>query len=229
MLHYPTDPLYVLLVLPAFLFSLFAQFLVSSRFKKYSEIATSRSVNGHAAAEILRREGIYGVQIEPVSGQLGDHYDPSSNAIRLSDSVYRSASITSVGVAAHEAGHAAQYAEGYAPIKVRAAIIPLTRFGSTLATPLIFLGFFLGMTGLINLGILLFGAVVVFQLITLPVEFDASRRALAALSRSGILNETELGGAKKVLDAAALTYVAALAVSAAQLLRFISLPNRRRR
>ena len=228
-LYGPFDPLYLFLVLPALLFSLWAQYRVSSSFKKYSQVPTRRGLTGaDAAARVLQAAGVRNVRVEPVAGNLTDHYDPKANVIRLSDAVYGAGSVAAAGIAAHEAGHAAQYASGYAFIKLRAAVIPITQFGSTLAMPLVLIGLVLDMTGLINAGILLFGAVVVFQLITLPVEFDASRRAVAVLSDSGLLSEEELPGAEKVLRAAALTYVAALAVSLAQLLRLLSLSRRRR-
>jgi Zn-dependent membrane protease YugP len=171
---------------------------------------------------------VYNVQIERVAGSLSDHLDPRTNVIRLSENVYDTDSVAAVGVAAHEAGHAIQYAAAYAPIKIRAAIIPVTNIGSRLSVPLILMGMIFGMTGLINIGIILFGAVVVFQLITLPVEFNASRRAVTVLGESGLLSGDELSGSKKVLSAAALTYVGALALSLAQLIRLISISQRRR-
>jgi Zn-dependent membrane protease YugP len=229
-MYMPFDSTYLVLVLPALLFSLIAQGIVQSRFKKYSRQLTARGVTGaQAAQEILRRAGVYDVSVERVSGSLTDHFDPRSNTIRLSDTVYSSSSVAAVGVAAHETGHALQYGHGYVPMKIRAAVIPATNIGSRLAVPLVLLGLFLEMTGLISLGILLFCAVVFFQLITLPVEFNASARAIRLLGESGLLYEDELPGAKKVLSAAAMTYVAALAVSLAQLLRLLSLASRRRR
>ena len=228
MLFMPFDPLFLMLVMPALLFSMWAQFKVKSSFGKYSKERTQKGLTGAAAAEeVLRQAGITDVRIEKVPGHLTDHYDPSSNVIRLSESVHDSTSVAAVGVAAHEAGHAIQYADAYAPIKVRAAIIPVTNFGSKLAVPMIMIGVIIGMTGLINIGILLFGAVVVFQLVTLPVEFNASRRAIDVLDGTLMLTETEVYGAKKVLSAAALTYVGALAVSLAHLLYFILLSKRR--
>jgi len=222
------DPLFFMLVLPAFAFTMWAQFKVKSSFDKYSQERTTNGVTGaQAAAEILRTAGISGVRIERVQGHLSDHFDPRDNVIRLSSSVHDAATVAAVGVAAHEAGHAIQYAEGYSPMKVRAAIIPVTNLGSKLSMPLILIGLLLGATGLINIGIILFGAVVLFQLVTLPVEFNASSRALAALDGNAILTPFELSGSKKVLTAAALTYVAALAVSLAQLIRFIAIARRR--
>jgi len=227
MLFMPFDPLFLVLVLPTMIFAMWAQHRVSSSFKQYSQIRTLRGLTGaQAANEVLRQAGVYGVQVERVDGHLTDHFDPRDNVIRLSDSVYDASTIAAVGVAAHEAGHAIQHAHGYVPMKVRAAIIPITSIGSKLAMPLVLIGFIMGMTGLINIGILLFGAVVVFQLVTLPVEFNASRRAVAVLDNSAILTSDELKGSKRVLTAAALTYVGALAVSLAQLIRLILLRRR---
>jgi len=227
---YGIDMNYIVLVLPAILFSLWAQHMVKSNFKKYSKARTANGLTGaEAAVEVLRRSGVSDVRIEPVAGNLTDHFDPRDNVIRLSQSVYNTQSIAAVGVAAHEAGHALQYANGYAPMKLRAAIIPVTSFGSKLAMPLVILGLVLGYVGLINLGILFFALAVVFQLVTLPVEFNASRRALSILDEYGLLSEDEMPGAKKVLAAAAMTYVAALAVSLAQLLRLIAMSQSRSR
>ena len=228
MLFMPFDELFLFLVIPALLFTLWAQFKVSSNFKKYSkERVTSGITGAQAAAEILRQEGLTDVRIEKIPGHLTDHFDPRDNVIRLSESVYDASTVAAVGVAAHEAGHAIQYAHDYSPMKVRAAIIPITRIGSTLAMPLVFLGFITEMTGLINIGIILFGAVVVFQLITLPVEFNASNRAIAAIEGHAMLTPYEVRGSKKVLNAAALTYVAALAMSLAQLIRLLAMSRRR--
>ncbi|MCL1861991.1 MAG: zinc metallopeptidase [Defluviitaleaceae bacterium] len=222
------DPLFFLLVVPALLLTLWAQFKVKGNFDKFSKERTTSGLTGaQAAAEILRMEGIHDVRIEKTAGHLTDHFDPRSNVIRLSDSVYGAATVAAVGVAAHEAGHAIQHAHGYSPMKLRAAIIPITNIGSKLAMPLIFIGFIMGAFGLVNLGIILFGTVVVFQLVTLPVEFNASNRAVAALEGNAMLTAFEIEGSKKVLNAAALTYVAALAVSLAQLLRFVLMARRR--
>lgn len=229
MLYNPFDPLFLMLVLPTMLFAMWAQHQVTSSFKKYSQQMTSKRLTGaQAAQEVLKHAGVTGVTIERVSGHLTDHFDPRSNVIRLSESVHNSTSVAAVGVAAHEAGHAIQYANGYFPIKIRAAIIPATNIGSKLAMPLVLIGIFMSMYGLINIGILLFGTVVLFQLITLPVEFDASRRAINILGDSALLTRDELPASKKVLTAAALTYVGALAVSLAQLLRLIAMSRRRR-
>jgi len=229
MLYMPFDSLYLVLVLPAIVFSIWAQFRVKGSFKKYSKQRVSRGLTGaDAAREVLRDNGVTGVRIERASGSLTDHFDPRTNTIRLSESVYSTPSVAAVGVAAHEAGHAVQYSESYAPMKLRAAIIPATNIGSMLSMPLILLGIFLNLTGLINIGIILFGAVVVFQLVTLPVEFNASRRAVAVLNNSNLLTPEEVPAAKKVLSAAALTYVGALAVSLAQFIRLLAIANRRR-
>lgn len=219
---YGIDIYYIILVLPAIAFSMWAQAKVNSTFNRYSRERTYSGMTGYEAARrILAANGLYHVNVERVSGNLTDHYDPKTNVIRLSDSVFGSNSVAAVGVAAHEAGHAVQYAQNYAPIKLRAAIIPITNIGSTLSMPLVLLGFFMGMQPLINLGLLLFATVAVFQLVTLPVEFNASRRAVNALEMGGTMAEEEIRGVKKVLSAAAMTYVAALAVSLANLLRLV--------
>lgn len=216
-------------LLPAIILSLIAQAMVSSAFNKYSKVRNVRGLTGaDAAREILDRNGLFNVRIERVSGKLTDHYDPRANVIRLSDSVYGSDSVAAVGVAAHEAGHAVQYAVGYGPIKVRNAIIPVTQFGSNISIPLVFLGLFFSWDFLITTGIVLFCAVVFFQAVTLPVEFNASGRAIRTLRDENILADNELKGAKKVLTAAALTYVAAMITAIMNLLRLIALSNRRR-
>ena len=222
MYFYGIDIYYIILVLPALAFSMWAQAKVSSTFNRYSRERTYSGMTGYEAARrILAANGLYHVNVERVSGNLTDHYDPKSNVIRLSDSVFGSNSVAAVGVAAHEAGHAVQYAQNYAPIKLRAAIIPITNIGSTLSMPLVLLGFIMGLQPLVNFGILLFATVALFQLVTLPVEFNASRRAVNALEMGGTMAEDEIRGVKKVLSAAAMTYVAALAVSIANLLRLI--------
>lgn len=224
------DSYYLLLVLPAILLSLFAQMKVKSTYKKYAEISSARGVTAVEAVEkVLLQNGVSGVRIERVAGDLTDHYDPRTNVIRLSDSVYGSTSVASLGVAAHEAGHAVQYAKGYVPIKLRNTVLPAANLGSTLSVPLVLLGFVLGAPLLVNFGIILFSLVLLFQVITLPVEFNASRRALLALEGGNLLHGEELGGAKKVLSAAALTYVAAVLTSLAQLLRLVLLSRRRTR
>lgn len=218
-----------MLVLPCLILSLWASARVNSTFKRYSDQPSSRRITGAQAAQrVLSGNGVRDVRIERVSGHLTDHYDPKTNVIRLSDSVYDSTSTAAIGVACHEAGHAVQYAQNYVPIKLRAAIIPVTNFGSKLAMPLILLGILLSAFanfsyGLVYLGIACFGLSLVFQLITLPVEFNASRRALQAIEASALLTSEELKGAQKTLSAAAMTYVAATAVSLAQLLRLLLL------
>lgn len=230
--YYGFDWTYVTLVLPCVILSLWASSNVNSTFRKYSKQFSRRGITGaDAAMRVLRANGVSGVRIEHISGNLTDHFDPKANVIRLSDDVYNNTSTAAIGVACHEAGHAVQYAVGYAPIKLRAAIIPITNFGSKLAMPLILLGLLFTAFGdtLIYLGIACFGLSLVFQLVTLPVEFNASRRALQAIEEGGILTEEEQRGAKKTLTAAALTYVAATAVALAQLLRLITLFGGRRR
>ncbi|MBQ4150442.1 MAG: zinc metallopeptidase [Clostridia bacterium] len=223
------DTWYIILVLPAVLLSLWASANVNSTFKKYSSVMSHRGITGaESARRVLSANGVYDVKIEHISGNLTDHFDPKTNTIRLSDAVYNSTSVAAVGVAAHEAGHAVQYAEGYAPMKLRAAIIPVTNIGSNLAMPLILLGIIMSLPFLAELGILAFSFSTLFQLITVPVEFNASSRAMKAIS-AGTTDENEVKGAKKVLKAAALTYVAALAVSLANLLRLIMIVNGSRR
>lgn len=234
--YYGFDWTYVYLVLPCLILSLWASARVNSTFRKYSRQFSQRGITGAEAAQwVLRSNGVANVRIERISGNLTDHYDPSSNVIRLSDDVYSSTSTAAIGVACHEAGHAVQYAQGYAPIKLRAAIIPVTNFGSKLAMPLILLGILFSSLGstsdfFINLGIACFGLSVLFQLVTLPVEFNASHRALVAIEQNGILTEEELQGARKTLSAAAMTYVAATAAALAQLARLLILfgGNRKR-
>ena len=234
--YYGFDWTYVYLVLPCLILSLWASARVNSTFKRYSRQFSSRGITGADAAQrVLRANGIGNVRIERIGGNLTDHYDPTTNVIRLSDDVYGSTSTAAIGVACHEAGHAVQYAQGYAPIKLRAAIIPVTNLGSKLAMPLILLGILFSSLGntsdfFINLGIACFGLSVLFQLVTLPVEFNASHRALAAIEQNGILTDDELAGARKTLSAAAMTYVAATATALAQLLRLLVLfGNNRRR
>ena len=232
---YGFDWTYIVLVLPCIIFSMWASSSVNNTFKRYAQKFSSRRITGAQAAQrVLSHNGVSGVRIERVSGNLTDHYDPQTNVIRLSDSVYDSTSVAAIGVAAHEAGHAVQYARHYAPIHFRAAIIPITNIGSKLAMPLILLGVvlnFLGSisTGLIYLGIAAFALSLVFQLVTLPVEFNASRRAMRAIDDAQILTTDEQRGARKTLTAAAMTYVAATAVSLAQLLRLLVLFSGRRR
>lgn len=220
----------IIILIPAIIFSIAAQIMVKSAFSKYSKVRNSRGLTGaDAAREILDRNGLTNVRIEHISGSLTDHYDPRANVIRLSDDVYGSATVAAVGVAAHEAGHAVQYAEGYYPIKIRNAIIPVTRFGSSLSTPLVILGLLLSWDFLITAGILLFCAVVLFQAITLPVEFNASGRALKTLRSSHFLEDDEMKGARSVLTAAAMTYVAAMLSALLSLVRLLVILGRRRR
>lgn len=233
--YYGFDMTYLYIVLPCLLLAMLASAKVNSTFKRYSKQISMRHITGRDAAErVLRANGVSNVRIERVSGNLTDHYDPKTNVIRLSDSVYDSASTAAIGVACHEAGHAVQYAHHYFPIKLRAAIIPVTNIGSRLAMPLILLGVLFGVGGtysytLVYVGIACFSLSLVFQLITLPVEFNASRRALRAIEDTQLLTEDEQRGARKTLTAAAMTYVAAVAVAAAQLLRLILLFGGRRR
>lgn len=230
--YYSSDSLwtYVLIVLPAVILAMWASANVNSTFKKYSKVPSSSGYTGmDAARRILDANGLTNIRIEHVSGNLTDHYDPKAGVIRLSDAVYANNSAAAIGVAAHEAGHAVQHAEKYAPLVIRNAIIPICSIGSNLAMPLIILGLVLDMFGLCYIGILAFGLAALFQLITLPVEFDASRRALAALESSGRFSDTDLKNAGKTLRAAALTYVAALAVALANLLRIIVIVGGRNR
>ena len=227
---YYFDSYYWIILVPAMLIALLAQINVSSTFNRYSRIASRRGLTGaQAAEEVLKAHGVYGVRITRVSGKLTDHYDPRTNTIRLSDAVYGSTSIASVGVAAHEAGHAVQYAQEYGPIKLRGAIIPVCNFSSQISILLIILGFVLYSRPLFAVGVVLFAVAAFFQVVTLPVEFNASRRAIQSLRDTHMLDDQELRGAKKVLGAAAMTYVAALLVSIAQLLRYILAFNSRRR
>lgn len=221
---YGFDMYYLVLVIPCVILAFWAQAKVKSTFNRYEQVLNVRGISGAQAAEaVLRQNGVTGVRIEWVAGKLNDHFDPRTNTIRLSSAVYSSTSVASVGVAAHEAGHAVQYAVGYFPIRLRAAIIPVTQFGSLAAFPLILLGLFMNSGIMIDIGILAFGLSTVFQLVTLPVEINASRRALAAIEEGGLLMPDEYPMAKKTLTAAAMTYVAALAVSLAQLLRLVLL------
>ena len=234
---YGFDWTYLVLVLPCVILSLWASSNVNNTFKKYSgQFSLRRLTGAQAAQRVLSHNGVSGVRIERVSGNLTDHFDPKTNVIRLSDSVYDSTSTAAIGVACHEAGHAVQYAQNYGPIKLRAAIIPVTNIGSKLAMPLILIGLLLAAAESVSftfvyLGIACFGLSLVFQLVTLPVEFNASRRAMEAIETANILTEEEQRGARKTLKAAALTYVAATATALAQLLRLILLfgGNRRRR
>ena len=233
--YYGFDWTYLILVLPCLILSLWASSSVKRTFNRYSTQYSTRRITGaEAAMRVLRSNGVQNVRIERVAGELTDHFDPKTNVIRLSDSVYDSTSTAAIGVACHEAGHAVQYAVGYVPIKLRAAIIPITNFGSKIAMPLILIGILLSALGNVSytfvyLGISAFSLSLVFQLVTLPVEFNASRRAMQAIESANILTEEEQRGARKTLTAAAMTYVAATAVSLAQLLRLIMIFGGRRR
>lgn len=224
------DPTYVLIIIGALL-SLGASLLVRSTFATYSQVRSMSGYTGAQAAErILNQAGIYDVQIQRVSGDLTDHYNPKQKVLRLSDSVYNQTSVAALGVAAHECGHAIQHAKKYAPLQWRTSLVPVANFGSMISWPMIFAGFLLGQNMiLIYLGIILFSAAVLFQLVTLPVEFNASSRALKILGTTGILGQQEIQGTKKVLGAAALTYVAAAAAAILQLIRLLILFGGNRR
>lgn len=232
--YYGFDWTYLAIIVPCILLSLLASGLVNRTFKRYSKQLSARQITGaDAAQKVLSANGVSNVRIERVSGKLTDHFDPKGNVIRLSDNVYDSTSTAAIGVACHEAGHAVQYAKHYAPIKLRTAIIPITNIGSMLAWPLILIGLLFSSstmsTTFIYLGIACFSLSLVFQLVTLPVEFNASRRAMAAIDEGNLLTAEERKGARKTLTAAAMTYVAAVVVSLAQLLRLLLLYGGRRR
>ena len=230
MFPYYFDSTYILVII-GIVITLAASGKVKSTFAKYSRVRSISGMTGAEAAErILHASGIYDVKIEHVSGHMNDHYDPRTKVLRLSDPVYGQNSLAAVGVAAHEVGHAIQHDQGYAPLKLRSTLVPVASFGSMAAWPIIIIGVLMGGSqSLINLGIILFSLAVLFQLITLPVEFNASRRAIARLSETGILYGEELQHSKKVLDAAALTYVAAAAATILQLLRLVILFGGRNR
>ena len=233
--YYGFDLTYLVLVLPCVILAMIASANVKSTFNRYAKVHSWRRITGAQAAQrVLSAHGVTGVKIERVAGDLTDHYDPKANVIRLSGDVYDSTSVAAIGVACHEAGHAVQYAQSYAPIKLRAAIIPVTNIGSQLAMPLILIGLLLsfGETvsyGFVYAGIACFSLYLIFQLVTLPVEFNASRRAMQTIQGSEILSEEERKGARKTLTAAAMTYVAATAVALAQLLRLLMIFGGRRR
>lgn len=218
------------LVLIGMAIVLFAQSRVKTTFNKYDQLDTARGITGKQAAErILQTAGIYDVKVEAVRGSLTDHYDPRNKVLRLSEATYNNTSVAAVAVAAHECGHAVQDQQDYSFLKLRSAFVPFVQIGSNLAMPLIFIGLLLNIMGLVNVGIIAFSLVLIFQLITLPVEFDASKRALAILGDTGVFVPEETPAAKKVLDAAAFTYIAATLSTALQLLRFIMIANSRRR
>ena len=233
-MYYPmyVDPTYILIIIGVLL-SLAASTKVKSTFGRYSQVRSLSGLTGAQTAErILRQAGIYDVGIARVSGDLTDHYDPRNKTLALSDPVYNSTSVAAIGVAAHECGHAVQHFEGYAPLSIRGALVPVVNFGSMISWPLIIIGLFMNgqmSSFLIDIGILLFMVAVAFHLITLPVEINASRRAVKVLGNSGMLREDEVGGVKKVLRAAAMTYVASAAAMILQLLRLLILTNGRRR
>ena len=223
------DYTYLIFVVPALIFSFWAQSKVQSTFQKYSRVLSARRMTGsEAARRILASNGLNDVKVNRIAGELTDHFDPRTNTVNLSESVYDSYSVAAIGVAAHESGHAVQYAVGYGPMKLRAAIIPVCNIGSKLSMPLVLLGIVLSFYELAYLGCIFFATATVFQLVTLPVEFNASGRALEALESSGILSNEEIKGSKKVLSAAAMTYVAALASSLASLLRLLVIIGNRR-
>ncbi len=216
------DYYYLILVVPALLLAIWAQAQVKTTYRKYSRVPNSRGMTGaYAAQAVLNFYGITDVRIERVSGNLTDHYDPRSKVIRLSDGVYNSSTVAAIGIACHEAGHAAQHAENYAPIKIRNAIIPVCNIGSTIGIPLALIGWIFSFSILIYVGLGLYAAVFIFQVATLPVEFNASRRAIKVIDETQLLRDDEIGGAKKVLAAAAMTYVASMMVSLANLLRLL--------
>ncbi len=217
-----------LMLAPALVFALYAQFRVSSAFEKYSKVRSSSGISGGSLARnLLDRNGLGNIQVKPLPGRLTDNYDPRSGTINLSNDIYGSSSISAMGIVAHEVGHAVQDKESYFPIKIRSSIVPISSLGSNLSIPLFFAGLIFGYGPLMDAGIILFSLAVAFTLITLPVEFNASKRAVAMLSSSGYLPQEEIGLAKKVLDAAALTYVAATAMALLQLLRLLALRGRR--
>ncbi|MDI6604650.1 MAG: zinc metallopeptidase [Thermoanaerobacteraceae bacterium] len=218
----------ILLLIPAMIFAMYAQAKVQSTYGKYSHVKNSYGYKAYEVArKLLDGAGLYNVRIERIPGNLTDHYDPRSRVLRLSETVYDSESIAAIGVAAHETGHAIQHAEGYIPLSVRNSLVPVANLGSTLAWPLVVIGFIIGLTNLINIGIILFSAAVIFQVITLPVEFNASNRAIHLLQTNGLFTREEIVPAQQVLRAAALTYVAAALVSIMQLIRLLILRDRR--
>lgn len=227
MYYYYYDPTYLLVIIGAVI-CMIASANVSHTYKKYSMVGTARRITSQeVAAQMLREAGITDVRIERISGNLTDHYDPRNKVLRLSDSVYGSSSVAAVGVAAHECGHAIQHQVGYVPIKIRNAIVPVVNLGSRLSWPVIIIGLIMGSVGVLKIGILLFALTLAFQVVTLPVEFNASRRALQVLRTRGILYDNELHGARKVLGAAAMTYVTSTISTILQLLRLILLFGRR--
>ena len=229
-MDYGIDMSYIILVVPAMILSLVAQIKVKSTFSKYSQIRCSKNITGQDAALLLLRDNsITDVAIEPVQGSLTDHYDPSSKKLRLSEPVHSNPTIAAIGVAAHEAGHAIQHAKHYGPLVLRSTLVPVANIGSRFGPILALIGIIASLPFLLNLGILVFGGAVVFYLVTLPVEFNASSRALAMLKKGNVLTAQELAGAKKVLSAAALTYVASALTAVMSLIRLILIARGRRR
>ncbi len=223
------DYYYIILVIPAMLLAVWAQVKVKSTYNKFSKVSNTKGITGaYAAQAVLTHYGINDVRIEQVSGKLTDHYDPKAKVIRLSEGVYGSSTIAAVGIACHEAGHAAQHAQDYAPIKIRNSLVPVCNIGSSLGIPLALIGYFLGFEPLISIGLLLYAAIALFQVVTLPVELNASRRAMKVIDETGLLQDEEQSGAKKVLTAAAMTYIASMLVAIANLLRLILRFNNRR-
>lgn len=218
---------YLIFIVPVLILVIYVQMKMKSTYAKYEKVKNARGYTGAMVARmILDQNGLHNVKVERVSGDLTDHFDPRTNVVRLSDTTYNSDSIAAIGVCAHEVGHAVQYAQNYMPMKIRGAIIPATNIGSSLSIPLFFLGFIFAIPWLMYVGIALFGLVALFQFVTLPVEFNASNRALKTLNNESYLNAEEMIGAKKVLSAAAMTYVAALIMSIAQFLRLIFMARR---
>jgi len=213
---------YLIFILPALLLSVYAQFKVKSTFKKYSSVRSMKGITGRdVAVNLLRNNGISQVNVEAIRGNLTDHYDPSAHVLRLSETVYGNDSIAAIGVAAHEVGHAIQHQQGYTPMTIRQKIVPITNFASTASFPILLIGLIFASSNLIMIGILLFSAVVLFHIVTLPVEFNASNRAVLQLSQIGLISNEEVPMVKKVLSAAALTYVAAALSAIANLLYYI--------
>lgn len=220
--YFTTDIYYFILVIPAFLLAMVAQALVKSAYKRFSRVMNSRGITGaYAAQAILQYYGVNDVSIQPISGSLTDNYNPTTKVISLSEGVYNSTSVAAVGIACHEAGHAAQHAQNYLPNQIRSKLVPVCNIGSRLGIPIAIIGMFLGLTPLVQVGIALYAFVFLFALVTLPVELNASHRALKVITETGLLYDEEISGARKVLWAAASTYIASMLVALANLLRFV--------
>ena len=227
--YFYMDEYYILLVVPALIISMLAQFLVKSTFNKYSKMGSSKNMTGAEVARyLLKANGIIDVQVMQVKGNLTDHYDPRNKVLRLSDATYASTSVAAIGVAAHETGHAIQHDVKYGPLALRSSLVPVANIGSSAGPYIAVLGLFLGMSVIINIGLLMFAAAILFYLITLPVEFNASSRAIAALDSTGLLVGSELKSAKKVLNAAAMTYIASALVAVASFIRLLLIAGQRR-